>query len=75
MTPTGYNNLPFGPSDVLGLGFKFEALYDKGVMSEPYADLRGKNETYLIDDTTCTFYSRFSINELRYWRNPYTFDA
>ena len=29
VTPSGLNHLPFGPEDVLKLGFSFEASWDK----------------------------------------------
>ena len=63
-TPTGLNNLPFGPSDFLNIGFSFEAKLDNGDIDSYYKVgdlLRAKNETFLIDDTNCVFYSRFSL--------------
>ena len=66
VTPTGLNHLPFGPQDVLNIGFTFEAKLDKGDIDSSKkfgAELRAKNETFLIDDTSCVFYSRFSIFE------------
>ena len=63
-TPTGLNNLPFDPSDFLNIGFSFEAKLDNGDIDSYYKVgdlLRAKNETFLIDDTNCVFYSRFSL--------------